>query len=180
MSDYQYTDNDHRVLLATKTQLDGHLLLTIGDSEAAVNVRIHKADVAAVVSEILKVAGQAASEVIAIVFDGPPAHQSGRFVEVEDASGASINAGEWSERVDGLWELKIEAPKSRTVATDDLVAQVARADVREAHHGWLIAGEGAAFAEAKKSESTAMLRERAANYLALAEHIEETELEAAK
>lgn len=42
-----------------------------------------------------------------IIFDGPPAPEAGRFVEVEDDHGHSINAGEWVERDDGLWELRI-------------------------------------------------------------------------
>jgi hypothetical protein len=42
-----------------------------------------------------------------IVFDGPPSHESGRFVEVEDEHGHGVNAGEWRERPDGLWELVI-------------------------------------------------------------------------
>lgn len=39
-----------------------------------------------------------------IVFDGPPAHQSGRFVEVETADGKSISAGRWEQRGD-YWHL---------------------------------------------------------------------------
>ena len=46
---------------------------------------------------------------INIVFDGPPSHESGRFVEVEDDSGRGIKCGEWSERPDGFWALRIEA-----------------------------------------------------------------------
>lgn len=42
-----------------------------------------------------------------IVFDGPPSHESGRFVEVEDETGASISFGEWVEREDGFWVLRI-------------------------------------------------------------------------
>lgn len=42
-----------------------------------------------------------------IVFDGPPSHYSGRFVEVEDASGRSIRYGEWIKRPDGLWALRL-------------------------------------------------------------------------
>ena len=42
-----------------------------------------------------------------IVFDGPPGQAAGRFVEVENADGRSINAGEWRQRSDGLWELVI-------------------------------------------------------------------------
>lgn len=45
---------------------------------------------------------------IRIVFDGPPSHQSGRFVEVEDDQGRSISVGTWVERPDGLWELRIK------------------------------------------------------------------------
>ena len=46
---------------------------------------------------------------IDILFDGPPSHESGRFVEVEDESGKSINIGDWIKRSDGLWALRINA-----------------------------------------------------------------------
>ncbi|KKL64361.1 hypothetical protein LCGC14_2165810 [marine sediment metagenome] len=42
-----------------------------------------------------------------VVFDGPPGHESGRFVEVEDPSGKSVCAGEWIDRGDGMWALRI-------------------------------------------------------------------------
>ncbi len=42
-----------------------------------------------------------------IVFDGPPGPDAGRFVEVENESGASISLGEWVERDDGFWALRI-------------------------------------------------------------------------
>jgi hypothetical protein len=45
---------------------------------------------------------------INIIFDGPPSHESGRFVEVETDDGKSISIGEWIERPDGLWSLRIE------------------------------------------------------------------------
>jgi hypothetical protein len=51
--------------------------------------------------------GTPMSRELRIVFDGPPSHESGRFVEVEDETGHSVNAGEWRERRDGLWELVI-------------------------------------------------------------------------
>jgi len=41
---------------------------------------------------------------IYIVFDGPPSHESGRFVEVENETGASIHAGEWRNEGD-FWAL---------------------------------------------------------------------------
>ena len=45
---------------------------------------------------------------IDIVFDGPPSHESGRFVEVEDMAGKGIRAGEWVYREDGYWALRVE------------------------------------------------------------------------
>lgn len=47
---------------------------------------------------------------INIVFDGPPANQSGRFIEVEDENGRSISVGTWRDRGDGTWALVIEQP----------------------------------------------------------------------
>ena len=51
-----------------------------------------------------------------IVFDGPPAPEAGRFVEVEDPSGRSIRMGEWVERSDGYWVLRIPDPREVTDA----------------------------------------------------------------
>ena len=48
---------------------------------------------------------------IDIVFDGPPSHESGRFVETEDENRASISIGDWVERADGYWVLRIEDPR---------------------------------------------------------------------
>jgi len=47
------------------------------------------------------------SQAINIIFDGPPSHELGRFVEVETDDGKSIRVGEWIERDDGLWALRI-------------------------------------------------------------------------
>ena len=44
---------------------------------------------------------------INIIFDGPPEHESGRFVEAETDDGVSINVGEWIDKGDGLWALRI-------------------------------------------------------------------------
>lgn len=46
------------------------------------------------------------TEYIDVVFDGPPGNESGRFVEVEDSKGSSINIGEWIHRPDGYWVLR--------------------------------------------------------------------------
>jgi hypothetical protein len=50
-----------------------------------------------------------ATEYIDIVFDGPPGPDGGRFVEVENDCGRSIRVGEWIERQDGFWALRIPA-----------------------------------------------------------------------
>ncbi len=40
-------------------------------------------------------------------------HESGRFIEVEDINGKSINAGKWHQRHDGLWDLTLLAEFTR-------------------------------------------------------------------
>lgn len=44
---------------------------------------------------------------INIILDGPPGPEGGRFVEVETDDGKSISVGQWIERDDGLWSLRI-------------------------------------------------------------------------
>ena len=44
-----------------------------------------------------------------IVFDGPPGPESGRFVEVENERGRSVDVGEWIHRPDGYWALRISS-----------------------------------------------------------------------
>ena len=70
-------------------------------TEALCLVLIDLCDVLYEDGEILR------AEKLHIIFDGPPSHESGRFVEVEDAEGRSIRAGNWHERPDGLWALVI-------------------------------------------------------------------------
>lgn len=53
---------------------------------------------------------------IDIVFDGPPDHDSGRFVEVEDAQGRSIRVGSWMDRGDGFWVLRLPDHRALTAA----------------------------------------------------------------
>ncbi len=48
---------------------------------------------------------------IDIVFDGPPSEPAPRFVEVENDKGESIRAGEWIERPDGYWVLRLLTPE---------------------------------------------------------------------
>lgn len=42
---------------------------------------------------------------LTMVFDGPPGPEGSNFVEVEDASGFSVEFGSWNQRADGLWTL---------------------------------------------------------------------------
>lgn len=43
------------------------------------------------------------------VCDGPPSHESGRFVELENERGQSIGPGRW-ERIGNYWHLIVPAP----------------------------------------------------------------------
>lgn len=51
--------------------------------------------------------GTRGDTLIDVVFDGGPGPVSGRFVETEDASGHGIGIGEWVDRGDGTWALRI-------------------------------------------------------------------------
>ena len=51
-----------------------------------------------------------------VVFDDGPGANAGRFVEVEDEAGRSIRIGEWIDRGNGMWALRI--PR-RIIATGD-------------------------------------------------------------
>ena len=42
-----------------------------------------------------------------IVFDGLLGPESGRFVEIENQHGRSVNVGEWVHRPDGYWALRL-------------------------------------------------------------------------
>ncbi len=53
-----------------------------------------------------------ATPLIDIVFDGPPGPTCGRFVEVEDAEGCGLKRGEWVERDDGFWALRLPDPSA--------------------------------------------------------------------
>jgi len=53
---------------------------------------------------------------IFVVFDGPPSHNSCRFVETESPSGQGISVGEWIERADGYWALKIPVSGAKRIA----------------------------------------------------------------
>lgn len=44
---------------------------------------------------------------INIIFDAPPGPENGRFIEVETDDGRGIDIGEWIERPDGFFALRI-------------------------------------------------------------------------
>lgn len=61
------------------------------------------------------------SEPLYVIFDGPPSHESGRFVEVETADGKSVNAGTWENHSGKYWRLgplyrESQAPRLETGA----------------------------------------------------------------
>jgi len=65
-----------------------------------------------------------------VIFDGPPEHDAGRFIEVEDADGNSIQAGQWLRRENGTWALRLplaveETPEpDRTATVEGLIAEL--------------------------------------------------------
>lgn len=63
------------------------------------------------------------SKYIDIVFDGPPSSETGRFVEVENDQGASIKLGEWVDRGDGYWALRV----NQTIISPEAVSAGAMA-----------------------------------------------------
>ena len=58
-------------------------------------------------------------EPLYIVFDGPPGHQSGRFVEVENSDGEGLSGGEWKQAGE-FWRL---GPVFSAKAIDALTKQ---------------------------------------------------------
>jgi hypothetical protein len=62
-------------------------------------------------------------DVVHIVFDGPPSHESGRFVECETAAGVGINAGEWRE-IGDFWHLIIPRHRDRAKQAEADVARL--------------------------------------------------------
>ncbi len=62
-----------------------------------------------------------------VLFDGPPAPVSGRFIEVEDESGRSINAGAWIDR-DGYWALRIDTRSPGLDAASRVIACISSTD----------------------------------------------------
>jgi hypothetical protein len=86
-----------------------------------------------------------------VVFDGPPSHDSGRFVELEDAKGRGVGGvAEWKQREDGYWTLgpfragadsdaaivlaALYAPFSTSDGSDDPV----RASALGSFRSWLV------------------------------------------
>lgn len=64
---------------------------------------------------------------IQIRFDGPPEHEAGRFVEVEDAQGASICIGEWRQDGDD-WLLVMDDPRALRAENERLTKDLANRD----------------------------------------------------
>lgn len=57
-----------------------------------------------------------------IVFDGPPGPQPGRFIEVEDETGKSIQFGKWLQRPDGYWVMRVNETSNRNTLRGRLMA----------------------------------------------------------
>ncbi len=104
---------------------------------------------------------QTAPQGLRIVFDGPPGPEAGRFVEVENAAGSSVNSGEWRERADGLWELVLNgpAPQPEQSGLDPhaIAQQVREALDRQAcPNAWMVIAYEATVAALSATPSPAM------------------------
>ena len=62
---------------------------------------------------------------IHIVFDGPPEHVAGRFVEVEDENGHGMKLGEWEQHGD-YWHLVFDDKRAAEQQAATLRAEVER------------------------------------------------------
>ena len=83
------------------------------------------------------------SEKIRIVFDGPPSHESGRFVEVENEHGEGLRFGEWIKCPDGLWYLEFPNPLALEAENELLKALLNIIDDQLEHiQGDNLEGEG--------------------------------------
>jgi hypothetical protein len=71
------------------------------------------------------------TQAINIIFDGPPGPEAGRFVEVETDDGKSIKIGEWEERSDGMWVLRIDVAEQKCRAEAKLRELVEAAEWRD-------------------------------------------------
>lgn len=78
-----------------------------------------------------------------IVFDGPPDHTAGRFVEVEDSTGRSIRFGHWVKRPDRMWVLRIAREERTTL--DQIRARIKLA---ESWNRYLVPGHDGALIDA--------------------------------
>ena len=72
-----------------------------------------------------------------IVFDSwPVGHESARFIEVEDANGKSINAGDWIKRKDGYVVLRIQRSKTAPREAVEELIQAADNMALSVEQGW--------------------------------------------
>lgn len=79
---------------------------------------------------------------INILFDGPPSAESGRFVEVETDDGRSVRVGEWIERPDGLWALRLVAEVPDPPAPERDMRSLSKCWQND---GWHVYGAGPCF-----------------------------------
>lgn len=91
--------------------------LTDADLEAmeqrADNGNQRRSDIYVLIDALREAQGERKQE-IHLVFDGPPEHVAGRFVEAENSAGESISVGRWEQRGE-YWHLIIDAGEQRRV-----------------------------------------------------------------
>lgn len=78
-----------------------------GDPCECCGVRVSMTHVDASEVAIAGPEDEAPTGFVDVLFGGPPSAESGRFIETDLADGSSCSVGEWIERSDGLWALRI-------------------------------------------------------------------------
>ena len=68
---------------------------------------------------------------IRIVFDGPPSHESGRFIEVENEHGEGMSFGEWKQEGE-FWYLEFPNPARCEAIIHDLIETMKKPAIRGA------------------------------------------------
>ena len=63
--------------------------------------------------------------ILDVVFDGPPGPEAGRFVEVEDEREHGVSVGQWVDRGNGLWALRIIVAANST-EIQSMVSEIRR------------------------------------------------------
>jgi len=115
--------------------------VTLGEAiavEVQTLVREHFSNLPALIAALREARGERKQE-IHLVFDGPPEHVAGRFVEAENSAGESISVGRWEQRGE-YWHLIIpraaEVERVKRLEAESEAARAFRNEYRKDFGAW--------------------------------------------